>query len=556
MHDDTAVSSEALLNEARAAFDSHAWADAYVAFRAADAESVLDPTDLDRFATTAYLTGHDEESLAALARAHAGHLEQKDPIRAAASAFWLAFSIIDNPAQRAQAAGWLARARRLIEDAQVACAEEGWVLCATAYLRITERDLDGAAAAFAHAVEIGRRFESRDLLALARHGTGRCLLARGKAAEGLALLDEAMVSVTSGEVGPMVAGVVYCSVISACHDVFDLRRAQEWTDALQAWCASQPDLVPFRGYCLVRRSELLLLHGAWQEAMAEAQRACDRPGPGPRRPETGAAYYQVGEARRLRGDLSGAEDAYRLANQAGRKPYPGLALLRLAQGQVDAADGSIRLALQETRESRLRVPLLRAAVEIMLAKHDVEAAQKAAGELDQISSQLDSTFVRAIAAKAAADVALADGDANAAIGSLRVACDCWEALHAPFELARARTALGLACRLLGDREGAQLEFEAAQEAFERLGAAQEAARVAGLATQTAVPSATASAEGLTGREVEVLRLIATGATNRTIASRLGISEKTVARHVSNIFTKLDLTSRAGATAYAYEHKLI
>lgn len=490
--------------------------------------------------------------MAARTRAHALYLERGEPIRAAGAAYWLAFSIMDNPALRAQATGWLARARRLIEDAKQPCVEEGWVLCSTGYLHVVERDVDSARAAFARAAEIGERFQNRDLQALARHGHGRCLLALGRISDGLALLDEVMIGVTNGEIGPIVSGVVYCSVISACYDLFDLGRAQEWTMALQAWCASHPDLVPFRGYCLIRRSELLQLHGEWQDAINDARRACERASTGPRQPEAGGAYYQLGELHRLRGELPEAEEAYRLANQAGRKPYPGLALLRLRQGQAEAAEASIRLALQEARDTRARVPLLRAAVEIMLARRDVAGARGASEELETLAKHIESPYVRAVSSHATGEVELAQGEATAALEALRPAFEAWQELDAPYEAARVRGAMGLAYRLLGDREGAQLEFEAAQEQFEQLGAKPDAARIDAL-----LPPRQATAEaGLTGREVEVLRLIATGVTNRTIAVRLGISEKTVARHVSNIFTKLNLTSRAAATAYAYEHKLV
>jgi len=430
--------------------------------------------------------------------------------------------------------------------------EEGWLLCGSARQRVAAGDLAAAQAAFAQAAEIGDRFGDRDLTALARHGQGRTLLAMNDTAAGLTLLDEVMVAVAGGEVAPIVTGAVYCSVITACHDLFDLRRAQEWTTALEGWCAAHPDVVPFRGYCLIHRSELMRLHGAWQSAFSEAQRACERLTDPPAQPEAGAAYYQIAELHRLRGEFAKAEDAYRLTSQAGHNPHPGLALLRLSQGQLDAATAAVRLALQEARDRRARVLLLRAGVEIMLADNDVAGAAAACDELVRVAEELGVPFPRAVSSHARGAVALAEGQPFPALECLRAACAAWQELDAPYELAQSRVLIGLAYRLLGDDDGAQLELEAAQETFEKLGAAPAAARVAALTAQ-ASPKA---GMGLTGREIEVLRLVATGAKNKSIAGRLRISEKTVARHVSNIFTKLDLPSRAAATAYAYKHKLL
>ena len=267
------------LEAARAAFDRGEWSVAYARFASLDGRSPLEPDDLDRLASAAYLVGEDAASDQARTRAHARFLEQGDAISAARSAFWLAFALADRPGQQAQVAGWLARAQRLLDDVKDPCVERGWLLCASARQRAAEGDLVAAHARFTEAAQVAVRFGDRDLLALARHGEGRALLMMNQASAGLTLIDEVMVAVTGGEVGPMVAGVVYCSVISACHSLFDLRRAQEWTEALQGWCASHPDLVPFRGYCLVRRSELMQLHGAWHDALNEAQRACEQPGP-------------------------------------------------------------------------------------------------------------------------------------------------------------------------------------------------------------------------------------------------------------------------------------
>ena len=540
------------LARGRAAFEQEAWSDAYTRLAAADRHAPLEPDDLDRLATAAYLIGEDTASADARTRAHNGFLERGEKVRAARSAFWLAFTIIDNPAQQAQAGGWLARVRRLLDETTLDCVEQGFYLCAFAFQKIVEGEVEAAHVAFGQAARIGARFKDPDLTALARHGEGRVLLRMEKTVDGFAMLDEVMVAVTCGEVAPMVAGVVYCSVIGACHDLFDLHRAQEWTTALAGWCAAHPDMVPFRGQCLIRRSELMQLHGAWQEAIDEAQRACERLGKPPGQPNVGAAYYQQAELYRLRGEFEKADEAYRRASQAGRKPYPGLPLLRLAQGQTEAANLAIRRVLQEIRGLRMRAQILCASVEIMLTGHDLPAARGAAEELVRITSQLDAPFLRASSAQASGAVALGAGDVTAAVELLRDAWTVWQELDAPYEVARVRALMGLAYRQLGDDDGAQLEFEAAGEMFDRLGAAPDAARVAALLT----PVSPQSSGPLTGRELEVLRLIATGKTNRAIAAELFISEKTVARHVSNIFTKLDLPSRSAATAYAYNHKLV
>jgi len=540
------------LARGRAAFEHEAWADAYSQLKAADGQTPLDPDDLERLATAAFLVGEDTASAEARVRAHSGFVDRGDLVRAARSAFWLAVAHFDRSTQQAQAAGWLARARRLLDECGQDCVEHGFLLCAFGRQKVIEGDVESALTAFDQAVDIGRRFQNADVVAFARHARARALLRMNQRSDGFALLDEVMVAVTSGEVAPMITGVIYCSVISACHDAFDLRRAQEWTTALAGWCSSHPDMVPFRGTCLVRRSELMQLHGAWADAIAEAQRASEWLTRGSDEHDAGPAFYQQAELYRLRGDLTRADEAYRRASQAGSTPDPGLALLRLAQGHVDAADAAARRMLQETRDRRRRAWALNAAVEIMVSGGKVDAARAAAEELSQIARELDAPVLRAAAAYASGTVALAAGQAAPALDVLRDAWKAWQEIDAPYEIARVRTRIGLAYRHLGDEEGAQMEFDAAQETFDRLGATLDSARVAALAS----PAAPSMSGALTGREVEVLRLVATGKTNRAIANELAISEKTVARHLSNIFTKLDLPSRSAATAYAYEHKLL
>jgi len=539
------------LARGRAAFARDDWAAAFSALAAADRAEPLGSDDLDRLATAAYLVGEDAASQDARARAHAAFLDGGDPVRAARCALLVAFVLFDHPSQRAQAGGWMGRARRLLDECGRESVEQGLLQCALAFQQMGS-DLPAALAGFERATAVGARFRDPDVTTLARHGQARALLRMNRRTDGFALLDEVMVAVTGGEVSPIVAGTIYCSVISACHDVFDLGRAREWTDALSRWCAAHPAMRPFRGQCLVRRSELMQMHGAWEDAIAEARRAADWLTEAASEPVIGAVHYQQAELWRVRGELASAEEAYRRASQAGRRPEPGLALLRLAQGQVEAAGAAVRRMLQETKDKRARARLLGAAVEVMLAQPDVPAARTASDELSQIADEFAAPFLQAAGAHAAGSVALADGHPEAALDHLRDAWTIWRGLDVPYEIARVRELVGLAYRALGDLDGAQLEFEAAQETFDRLGAALDSARVAALVA----PPVSRTSGGLTGREVEVLRLVAAGKTNRAIAASLDISEKTVARHLSNIFTKLDLPSRSAATAYAYEHKLL
>ncbi|HEU4630448.1 MAG TPA: LuxR C-terminal-related transcriptional regulator [Gemmatimonadaceae bacterium] len=539
------------LERGRESFARQAWGDAYARLSAADAESPLALPDLERLATAAYLVGRDIESARLWTRAHRECLREHDVERAARCAFWLAHGLLDR-GDLARGGAWVARARRLLDDAGSDCVERGYLRSLDAFRCIVDGDHAGAAAAFGEAAEIGRRFADQDLLALARHGRGRALIRLGESSAGVALLDDSMVAIEAGEVSPVVTGDVYCGVISGCLEIFDLRRAREWTTALTRWCAAQPDLVPYSGECLVRRAEVLLLHGAWPDAAEAARQAVERCGQSPDLSPPGSAFYQLGELHRLRGELAEAEAAYRQASRWGRTPLPGLAQLRLAQGQVDAAVTAIRRALDEAAERRHRCRLLPAHVEIMLAARELPAAHAAADELAAAAADVGASFLHAVAAHARGAVLLAAGETGDAVAALREAWSRWQELEAPYEAARVRTLLGRACRTLGDEESALLELDAAHWAFQRLGAAPDLAAVEALAR----PRPPRAAGALTARELQVLRRLATGETNRAIAAELRISEKTVARHVSNIFLKLELSTRAAATAYAYRHGLV
>ncbi len=520
------------------------WGDALADLSAARRDGELDAEDLERLATSAYMLGQDEACEEGWTAAHRAWTGRGDAERAARCAFWQALGLFFR-GDLAPAMGWVARGGRLLEEQRRDSVAHAWFQMLTELPRLFQGDA-GAAASIAEAGDVAERLADLDAAMFARLCRGYALILEGRVADAMTLLDDVMVTVTADDVAPILTGIAYCQVIALCQGVFDLRRAREWTAALTRWCDAQPDMVPFRGYCLVHRCEILQLQGAWTDALRSARRACELLVGPPSWDALGSAHYQLAEIQRLRGEFAAAEASYRRASSAAHDPEPGMSLLRLAHGRVDLAVGAIRRALDEAQDPMTRARLLPACVEIMLAAQDVKTARAAADELGRIAEHLSAPYLSAVAADASGAVFLAEGDPRAALTQLRAAHRSWRELDAPHQAARARVHIGVACRDLGDDASAELEFAAARGALEKLGAAPDLERLARL-------SGSPRPGGLSRRESEVLILVAAGKTNRAIATELCISEKTVARHVSNIFTKLGLSSRSQATAYAYQH---
>jgi DNA-binding NarL/FixJ family response regulator len=536
------------LERGRDAYARSAWAEVDVALGRAGELSPLAAEDLERHATAAYMLGRQDDYLARLERAHHAYSERGETRRAVRCAFWLAVALVDR-GEPARAGGWLSRAQRLLETDGGDCVEQAYLLVPEMFREEACGDFAAAAATAARMLDAAQRFDDSDLFALALQSQGRFLVLAGDVAEGLRLLDEAMVAVAGGEVSPIPSGIVYCGVITGCDAARDVRRAHEWTATLTRWCERQPDMLAFTGRCLVHRAELLQLRGAWADALEEARRAGQRCAQLRNARAAAEAAYRRAEVHRLRGEVARAEAAYREAADGGREPQPGLALLRLAQGDGDAAASALRRELDEERDRAARADLLSAAVEVMLSVGDLDAARDASRELDGLAARHGTELLLACAAQAAGAVALAEADPAQALAALRRAGALWQQLEVPYEAARVRALVGRACRALGDEETAARELRAARETFRRLGAGPDAAALA-------EPDRSAETHGLTARELQVLRLVAAGATNRSIAAQLILSERTVDRHVSNILAKLRVSSRAAATAYSYEHELL
>jgi DNA-binding CsgD family transcriptional regulator len=534
----------ALLETAERAFARNDWPTAFASFRAAGEAADLSADQWYSLAESAWWLGEIDVALDAFERAHDVYVASGNLLRAAMSAVFLACHSLER-GDAAAGSGWMHRTRRLLEDAPEGAAH-GYPIYFRIFASMGVGDLDAAMSLADEMGRIGRRFDDPSLVALSLIGRGRALVKRGSVAEGMALLDAAMLDALSGRLHPVWTGAVYCHLMDACHELDELRRAGEWTHAASRWCEGIPAAGLYRGICRVHRAQVLHTRGSWQEAEREATQACEDMA----HIHIGTiaeGHYEIGEIRRLRGDLTGAEEAFRRAHELGRDPQPGLALVRLAQGQTDAAAASIRTALAVLVSPLPRARLCVAQVEIALTAGDVETARVACTELEQTAAIYESSGLAAAVQQARGTLLLREGAAAEAVTMLRAACRRWQDLDATHHAAGTRLLLAEAYRSLGDEDAAQLELNAADAVFEQLGAEPGQRRVASLRGRESHPG------GMTDREVEVLRLVAKGCTNRDVAAMLFISERTVHRHLSNIFLKIGVSSRSAATAYAFEH---
>lgn len=533
------------VDRARQAYARGDWPEAYDVWSEVDLTG-LPAADLDDLATAAELLGHHDATVLALQQAFRLHERAGDLPGAVHAAVRLAMSCATH-GEPALFSGWSARAEALLPDVGADSTEAGWVAFVRMFAHLGRGEIPQASHQADLATAAGRRNRDPDLVAMGLTGQGRLRLYTDRIADGLACLDEAMVRVIAGECTPVIAGHVYCTAIEGCQEISDFGRVAEWTSALERWCSAQPGLLLFTGQCALHRGQLFRVHGDWAEALDELELAAQRYVEAGSPDAIGLTARESGDVLRLRGDLDEADAAYQRAADHGCDPQPGLALLWLARGQDAAALAAVERMLAEDVGAVARCRVLPAAVEVLLASGQVDRARSATEELSSLAC---SEVLAAMAAECSGAVELADDDPAGALPFLRKAGQMWARASAPYDAARAGVLRGRALARLGDVDTSRRELEAARDCFRRLGARPAADRASSLLAPAAPPA------GLTPREVEVLRLVATGRTNPQIAAGLVLSEKTVARHLSNIFAKLDVRSRTAAAAYAYEHGLM
>lgn len=510
--------------------------------------SEMEPADLELLATAALLRGRTNDAVDAMTAAHEIHLARGDTAAAAQSAGWMALEMLEI-GDLPLSGQWMARGLRLLAQLEEHKDVLGGrlALVPAALTGLFVGDFDEAMRKFVEISAIAEKADDRELAAHATFGYGKCLTTIGRTAEGLANFDRAVEAVQRGDVSPLWTCVFFRVMLDVAHESFDLERAREWTAVFDEWCARQPDLIAYSGQCAAYRAKLHLLDGRWEQAAAAAASAAQRLNDGDFTSGY-VAHHELAELHRLRGEYRAAEEHYRRAATTGWEPQPGWALLRLAQGDPSAARTMLRRSSAGADEGTRR-RLLPACVEVELAAGDIEAARAAARDLEALSAESLRPMLRALAATASARVALAEGRQGVALDRADEACSTWASVGAPYEAARCRVLRGRMLQADGQNGPAAAELDTAHRVFSDLGARPAVAEIDQLLGRRATGS-------LTEREVEVLRLVSTGLTNRGIADRLTLSEKTVARHLSNIFAKLGLSTRAAATAYAYENGLV
>lgn len=516
-----------------------------------EAGAIIGGDTLRDHATAAYMTGREDTYFDLMDRAFASYVEAGATHNAARTAFWIGLTLMFR-GEVGRGGGWLARAGHLVESNDSDSAEVGYLLLPRVEMNFGAGDNNSALDLAEEALAIGERNHDEDLAAMARHLVGRAQLALGDVEEGLSALDETMVATVEGRLSPIVTGLIYCSVIEACQRYQIVRRASEWTEALSYWCKKQPELVAFTGRCLIHRSEILLFAGRWPEAGVEADAAIRRLAEGPAAYQAAPAYYQQGDLYRLQGEFDAADTSYRTASALGFDPQPGLSLMRLRQGNSHSAAAAIRRALAANDAPNRRMHLLEAAFEIALECGNPEDARSHFHEMEALAQAHPSDAANATLAAMQGNLAAEDGAPERAVKCYTQAADIWRDLACPYQIARVRLRSAWSFAAMGDVEGAAAEASAARDGFAALGAEPDRRDAEAFLRKHAPGARTV----LTRRQLQVLNLISRGLTNREIAERLGLSERTVDRHVSDILTRINVPTRAAAAVFAVSSGLV
>ncbi|MFC7595584.1 LuxR C-terminal-related transcriptional regulator [Terrabacter sp. GCM10028922] len=536
------------LLRARAEFERGDWASAFAHWSAVDPDG-LTPEDLESAGSAAQLLGRRDDAVDRFRRAFDAWTAAGEVAAAARVAFRLSM-VLRVTSDHSAASAWLARGERLVADLPDGSLEAGYLTFSRMFTHLGQGRYVEALACAEAATEAGRRHGDAGLVAVGLCAQGRIAIYGGRIPDGISFLDESMLEATSHALEPILLGNVYCTAIEGCQEVSDFRRVAEWTHQLHRWCVDQSGLVAFTGQCALHRGQLMRARGAWGEALEELSAAIERYRLGGSTAAIGQASCERGDLLRLRGDLAGADAAYQLSAEHGYDPQPGAALLWLARGADGAAVAAVRRLLAEPGPSVARSRVLPAAVDVLVAVHDTDAARECAAELEGLAASFGSEVLAASAAAAWGRVELASNDPAGALPYLRRAHQAWVALEMPYEAALALTATGRALIALGDAESARTPLASARQAFAALGARPDVEAIDRLTAPGSRPA------GLSEREIEVLRLVAAGRSNAEIAAELVLSDRTVARHLSNIFTKIGVGSRTGAAAFAFEHDLV